>query len=59
MHYLGDISHDIKNLMTPAQTGAQTLEAIIAGTFDDLDGLLIEKGEPAETLAARLTAAPK
>ncbi|MBW3623365.1 MAG: GAF domain-containing sensor histidine kinase [Armatimonadetes bacterium] len=37
MHYLGDISHDIKNLMTPAQTGAQTLEAVLLGTFEGLD----------------------
>jgi signal transduction histidine kinase len=37
MHYLGDISHDIKNLMTPAQTGAQTLESIFEGAFEDLD----------------------
>ncbi len=36
MHYLGDISHDIKNLMTPVQTGIQTLEMLLQATFEDL-----------------------
>lgn len=48
VHYLGDISHDIKNLMTPAQTGTQTLEMILRGTFEDLDRIIAESqnGEP-------------
>jgi signal transduction histidine kinase len=48
MHYLGDISHDIKNLMTPAQTGAQTLEAILLSTFEEIDQLChcLEESDP-------------
>lgn len=48
MHYLGDISHDIKNLMTPAQTGAQTLEMILLSTFEEIDKLCerLEKENP-------------
>lgn len=39
VHYLGDISHDIKNLITPAQTAAQTLEEVLVGFFQELDRL--------------------
>jgi signal transduction histidine kinase len=39
MHYLGDVSHDIKNLMTPAHTGAQTLESILEGAMEELEAI--------------------
>jgi signal transduction histidine kinase len=53
MHYLGDISHDIKNLMTPAQTGTQTLEMILRSTFEDLDSV-VENSQDGAAVAAQV-----
>jgi signal transduction histidine kinase len=39
-HMLGDISHDIKNLMTPIATTAQTLRPMLDDMFRDLDGIV-------------------
>jgi len=52
MHYLGDISHDIKNLMTPAQTGTQTLEMLLRSTFEDLDRLIAQSQDGAQVQEA-------
>jgi len=38
--YVGHISHDLKNLMTPLQTGAQTLNDIVVADAQKLDELL-------------------
>jgi len=40
VNLLGDISHDIKNMVTPVQTCAQTLEMIFEETFSGLDSTL-------------------
>ncbi|MBM3501879.1 MAG: GAF domain-containing protein, partial [Armatimonadetes bacterium] len=40
VNLLGDISHDIKNMVTPVQTCAQTLEMMFDETFADLDAAL-------------------
>jgi signal transduction histidine kinase len=42
MNLIGDISHDVKNLLTPVETGTQTLEYMIDSMFKDLDGMLEE-----------------
>ncbi|MDH7568509.1 MAG: ATP-binding protein [Armatimonadota bacterium] len=36
---MGDISHDIKNLITPVSTCAQTLEMLFEEMFKNLDGI--------------------
>ncbi|MCX7597866.1 MAG: GAF domain-containing sensor histidine kinase, partial [Armatimonadetes bacterium] len=38
--YVGHVCHDLKNLMTPLQTGAQTLNEIVATDAQQLDDLL-------------------
>jgi signal transduction histidine kinase len=45
--YVGHISHDLKNMMTPVQTGAQMLQDILAGGADQLSALLegVDLGE--------------
>jgi signal transduction histidine kinase len=46
---LGDISHDIKNMVTPVQTCAQTLDMIFEETFTGLDDVLTRHPDlPAE-----------
>jgi len=37
VHMLGDISHDIKNMLTPIQTGLQTLQPMLETLFIQLD----------------------
>jgi signal transduction histidine kinase len=39
VNLIGDISHDIKNMLTPIQTGAWTLEPMLMEMFRDLDAL--------------------
>jgi signal transduction histidine kinase len=56
VHRIGDISHDIKNMVTPIVTGTQTLELMLEAMFADLDGVLDESGTPPE-LDARLRSA--
>jgi signal transduction histidine kinase len=36
---MGDISHDIKNMITPVSVCAQTLEIMFESFFEDIDGL--------------------
>ncbi|MGQ9732443.1 MAG: ATP-binding protein [Candidatus Zipacnadales bacterium] len=52
---LGDISHDIKNMVTPVHTCAQTLEMLLEDAFTNLDAILAENLSP-ET-AEKITAA--
>lgn len=44
VNLIGDISHDVKNLVTPVVTGTQTLEFMIQGMFDETDRLLAADG---------------
>jgi signal transduction histidine kinase len=37
INLIGDISHDVKNLLTPVVTGMQTLEMMMDSMFEDLD----------------------
>jgi signal transduction histidine kinase len=43
---IGDISHDVKNMVTPIETGAQTLDFMVQQMWDDLDGVLSEPEAP-------------
>lgn len=45
VNLMGDISHDIKNMVTPVQTAAQTLEVALADMFEGLDGALDQAGD--------------
>jgi len=38
VNLIGDISHDVKNMLTPVETGTQTLELMMDSMFTDLDG---------------------
>jgi len=40
LNLVGDISHDVKNLLTPVVTGTQTLEIMIDAMVEDVDKLL-------------------
>jgi signal transduction histidine kinase len=48
INLIGDISHDIKNMVTPVVTGAQTLEFMVEQMWRDLDEALGEPGAPPE-----------
>ncbi len=37
INLIGDISHDVKNLLTPVVTGTQTLEIMMDSMFEDMD----------------------
>jgi signal transduction histidine kinase len=56
IHLIGDISHDIKNMVTPVVTGAQTLEFMVDQMWEELDAALDKDGAPSE-LAARVRGA--
>jgi signal transduction histidine kinase len=53
VHRIGDISHDVKNMVTPVMTGTQTLELMLQGMYDEIDPILGDPCTPPE-LAARL-----
>lgn len=53
VRHIGDISHDVKNLMTPVETGAQTLELLAEDAFEALDRRL--DALPDEALRQGLT----
>jgi signal transduction histidine kinase len=42
MNLIGDISHDVKNLLTPVVTGTQTLELLMDSMYEDLERVLPE-----------------
>lgn len=51
INLIGDISHDVKNLLTPVVTGTQTLELMMDSMFEDLDRLREElSGKQLEAL---------
>ena len=39
VNLIGDIAHDVKNMLTPIQSGAQTLKPILDDLLEDLDHL--------------------
>ncbi len=47
VNLLGDISHDIKNMITPVQTCAETLDYMLKDMFEGLDAALAEAGDNA------------
>ncbi|MCJ7750876.1 MAG: GAF domain-containing sensor histidine kinase [Armatimonadetes bacterium] len=58
VRFIGNISHDVKNMITPAMVGAQTLEMIANDCFTKFDeclGRQVQLGDRASDLAATLT----
>ena len=48
---MGDISHDIKNMITPVQTAAETLDLMLDEMYQELDQALSRpQGDPQEAL---------
>ncbi|MBC8137802.1 MAG: GAF domain-containing sensor histidine kinase [Fibrella sp.] len=47
VHLIGDVSHDIKNMLTPITTGVQTLEPMLDNLFAELETLRDQCSEPA------------
>lgn len=47
VHVIGDVSHDIKNMLTPIALGVQTLEPLLDRMFERLDALCKANREPA------------
>ena len=55
VHVIGDVSHDIKNMLTPITTGVQTLEPMLDSLFAQLKELRSQCSEPAvESIAERI-----
>jgi signal transduction histidine kinase len=46
VNLIGDISHDVKNMVTPIETGAQTLQLMVDQMWEELDAILEEPGAP-------------
>jgi len=57
VNLLGDISHDIKNMVTPVQTCAQTLEMIFEETFSGLDSTLSSRPDLTPETVAEVNSA--
>lgn len=53
INLIGDISHDVKNLLTPVVTGTQTLEMMIDTMYEDLDRVAPALDEPARERVRR------
>ena len=47
--FIGNISHDVKNMITPVQTGAETLKIIADDAYAGLDESLAQLDAPPET----------
>ncbi len=47
--FIGNISHDVKNMITPVQTGAETLKIIADDAYASLDESLAQLDAPPET----------
>jgi signal transduction histidine kinase len=53
IRFIGNLSHDVKNMMTPVQTAAETLELIASDTWSDFDtavSTLPDRDEVADTI---------
>ncbi len=52
---MGDIAHDIKNMLTPVVSGAMTLDGVLQGTFRDLDTVMASaSGDEGRRLASEV-----
>lgn len=49
INLIGDISHDVKNLLTPVVTGTQTLEMMMETMFDSLEQVTADGAVPEES----------
>lgn len=56
VNVLGDISHDIKNLLTPIQTGVWTLESLLDDLFAEINAICTA-GNADDPLVAKLNEA--
>lgn len=54
---LGDISHDIKNMITPVQTCAQTLDMLFEETFESIDAAMQARQDACPELAQDINSA--
>ena len=57
VRFIGNLSHDVKNMITPSQTGAETLAMIADDCYAALDDLLTAEqcpGAPLDTIWAAL-----
>jgi len=45
IQFIGHISHDVKNMVTPVQTGAETLEFMLEDMFSQLDDICRDDGD--------------
>jgi signal transduction histidine kinase len=50
VRFIGNLSHDVKNMITPSQTGAETLQMIADDTYARLDELLTAENCPGAPL---------
>ncbi len=50
MRFVGNLSHDVKNMMTPIQTGAETLDLIAEDTWADVDRVVADAGDTGQDL---------
>jgi len=50
VRFIGNLSHDVKNMITPSQTGAETLQMIADETYARLDELLTAENCPGAVL---------
>ncbi len=50
VRFIGNLSHDVKNMMTPIQTGADTLEFIANDVFSSMDTMTAEWPEKPRTM---------
>ncbi len=50
VRFIGNLSHDVKNMITPSQTGAETLQMIADDTYARLDELLTAEQCPGAPL---------
>ena len=58
VRFIGNISHDVKNMITPAMVGAQTLEMVANDCFVKFDECLVRQvqlGDRAADIAATVT----
>jgi signal transduction histidine kinase len=46
VNLIGDISHDVKNMVTPIETGAQTLEFMVRQMWEEMDAVLDDPSAP-------------
>jgi signal transduction histidine kinase len=51
VRFIGNLSHDVKNMITPAQTGTETLRIVADDTYARLEALLTPERCPGAPLA--------